>query len=77
MLTVTIQRGPLTITNASAMHAEYGAGAYLQWYWRKFDDEDWKIMLVTDSHITNDGFTLTVTPNDVDEKIVFKCELEV
>ena len=77
VLTVTIQRGPLTITNASAMHAEYGAGAYLQWYWRKFDDEDWKIMLVTDSHITNDGFTLTVTPNDVDEKIVFKCELEV
>lgn len=77
VLTVTIQKGPLTITNASAMHAEYGAGAYLQWYWRKFDDEDWKIMLVTDSHIANDGFTLTVTPNDVDEKIVFKCELEV
>lgn len=77
VLTVTIQKGPLTITDALAMRAEYGAGSYLQWYWRKFDDEDWRIMLVTDSHITNDGFTLTVTPDDVDEKIVFKCELEV
>ena len=77
VLTVTIFKGALVITDAAAMHAEYGAGAYLQWYWRKFDDEDWSVMLVSDSHITNDGFMLTVTPDDVDEKIVFKCELEV
>lgn len=76
-LTVTIYKGALVITNATAMRAEYGAGAYLQWYWRKFEDEDWSVMLVSDTHITNDGFTLTVTPNDVDEKIVFKCELIV
>lgn len=75
VLTVTIQKGALTITTAAAMRAEYGASAYLQWYWRKFDDEDWKVMLITDSHITDDGFTLTVTPDDVDEKIVFKCDL--
>ena len=75
VLTVTIQKGSSTITTAAAMRAEYGASAYLQWYWRKFDDEDWKVMLITDSHITDDGFTLTVTPADVDEKIVFKCDL--
>ena len=75
VLTVTIQKGALTITTAAAMRAEYGASAYLQWYWRKFDDENWKVMLITDSHITDDGFTLTVTPDDVDEKIVFKCDL--
>ena len=77
VLTVTIFKGPLTITNATAMRAEYGSGAYLQWYWRKFDDESWRTMLVSDTHIQNDGFTLTVTPDDVDEKIVFKCDLIV
>ena len=77
VLTVTIYKGGKRITNASAMHAEYGAGAYLQWYWRKFDDSDWRTMLVSDSHITDDGFTLTITPDDVDEKIVFKCDLIV
>lgn len=74
-LTVTVHKGPLVITNATALHAEYGAGAYLQWSWRKFEDEDWSVMLVSDSHITQDGFCLTITPADVDEKIVFKCDL--
>ena len=76
-LTVTIYKGGSVITNAAAMRAEYGSHAYLQWYWRKFDDENWRTMLITDSHITQDGFMLTITPDDVDEKIVFKCELIV
>lgn len=77
VLTVTITKGALIISDVSAMKAEYGSGAFLQWYWRKSDDDDWKVMLVTDSHITNGGFRLDITPDDVDEKIVFKCELEV
>lgn len=77
VLTVTITKGALVITNATAMHAEYGAGSHLQWYWRKFEDNDWSAMLITDTHISDDGFTLTVSPDDVDEKIVFKCELQV
>lgn len=77
VLTVTIQKGTQNITDAAAMKAVFGAGAYLQWYWRKFDDDDWGVMSVADGHITDDGFTLTVTPDDVDEKIVFKCDLEV
>lgn len=77
VLTVTIQRGAKTITDAAAMRAEYGSGAFLQWYWRKFEDEEWRVMLISDEHISDSGFTLTITPDDVDEKIVFKCELEV
>ena len=77
VLTVTIYKGGLTIANSTAMHAEFGQGAYLQWYWRKYEDDNWSVMSVSDSHITDDGFTLTVTPDDVDEKIVFKCELQV
>lgn len=77
VLTVTIYKGNKIITDKTAMQAEYGAGAYLQWKYRRFEDEDWHQMLVTDSHLSNDGFTLTVTPADVDEKIVFKCDLEI
>jgi len=75
VLTVTIQKGSLTINDISAMRAEYGVGSYLQWYWRKYNDNDWQVIASSDSHITNNGFSLTVTPNDVDEKIVFKCDL--
>ena len=77
VLTVTIQKGAQNITDAATMRTTFGSGAYLQWYWRKFDDDDWGIMSILDSHISDGGFTLTVTPDDVDEKIVFKCDLEV
>ena len=77
VLTVTIQKGDQNITDSAAMQSVFGSGAYLQWYWRKFDDDDWGIMSVSDSHISDGGFTLTVTPDDVDEKIVFKCDLEI
>lgn len=77
VLTVTIYKGPLAITDAATMKAQYGAGSYLQWSWRKSEDADWSVMSVSDSHISQDGFMLTITPADVDEKIVFKCDLIV
>ena len=77
VLTVTIYKGPLAITDSATMKAQYGAGSYLQWSWRKSEDADWSVMSVSDSHISQDGFMLTITPADVDEKIVFKCDLIV
>lgn len=76
-LTVTIYKGSETIADASTMRSIYGQGAYLQWYCRKFDDEFWHTLSIDDSHITQEGFCLTITPDDVDEKIVFKCDLIV
>ena len=75
VLTVHVFKGKHEITDINLLHAFYGNTAYLQWKWRKYEDEDWRTMLSTDSHISNNGFTLTVTPDDVNEKIVFKCEL--
>lgn len=77
VLTVTIQRGSKTVTDADTLRAEYGAGAYLQWKWRKFDDEAFRTISSADSRLRRDGFELVVTPEDVDEKIVFQCDLEV
>lgn len=77
VLTVTIQKGTQNITDAATMRSVFGTGSYLQWYWRKLEDESWRVLSVSDSHISDEGFSLTITPDDVDEKIVFKCDLEV
>ena len=75
VLTVTIQKGVQIINDILGLRSTFGSNAYLQWQFRKFDDESWRTMLVSDEHITDNGFSLTITPDDVDEKIVFKCDL--
>ena len=32
-------------------------------------------MSASDSHITEGGFAMNVTPDDVDEQITFQCDL--
>ena len=76
-LRVTVVRGAESITDLQALRAAFGAGAYLQWYFRKQADQEWSTMSVSDSHITEGGFCMTVTPEDVDEQILFQCDLIV
>lgn len=76
-LRVTIIKGPKIITDLQALRAQFGSGAYLQWYFRKQVDQEWSTMSVSDSRITEGGFCLTVTPDDVDEQITFQCDLVV
>lgn len=74
-LRVTVIKGPKIITDAAALQAEFGTSAYLQWYFRKQADQEWNTMSVSDSHITEGGFCMNVTPDDVDEQIIFQCDL--
>jgi hypothetical protein len=76
-LRVTVIKGSRIITDATHLHSEFGSGAYLQWSWRKQADQEWSAMSVNDSHITEGGFCLNVTPQDVDEQITFQCDLVV
>lgn len=75
-LRVTVIKGAKIITDLQTLRQEFGAGAYLQWYWRKQADDAWSRMSVSDSHITEGGFAMNVTPQDVDEQITFQCDLE-
>lgn len=77
VLTVTIIYGAQTITDITGLRAAFGASAHLQWYYKTPDENSWHTMLATDTHITNNGFALTVSPDDVDEQILFQCDLEV
>lgn len=74
-LRVTVIKGGESITDLQALQAQFGVGAYLQWYFRKQADQEWSTMSVSDSRITEGGFCLTVTPDDVDEQITFQCDL--
>lgn len=75
-LRVTIVKGGESITDITALRTEFGSGACLRWYFRKQADQEWSALSVSDSRITEGGFCLTVTPDDVDEQITFQCDLE-
>lgn len=74
-LTVILYRGGTKITNATAMHEVYGPGAYLQWSWRRMDDDRFGIISSDDERIIDDGFTFILSSDDVDTKVTFTCEL--
>lgn len=75
VLTVTVYHGSKRITDIETLQAEYGAGAYLEWSWQRLNDESFGVILSTDSRISNGGFTFTLSPEDVDTKVVFMCQL--
>lgn len=75
VLTVNIIKAGETITDATRMKAVFGEAAYLQWYWKKIDDLFFHVIVSTDSMISDSGFKLTLTPDKVDTKVTFQCEL--
>ncbi len=75
VLNVVIFKGGKTITDAAAMHAEFGNTAYLEWYWQRIGEKTFGTILATDSRISDEGFSLSLSPSDVDTKVVFKCQL--
>ena len=75
VLTVTVIRGGEPITNIVDLQDAYGAGAYLEWSWKRLDESDFGVLSSADSRISGGGFTLTVSPDDVDTKVVFMCSL--
>lgn len=74
-LRVTIIKGAKIITDLQALQEEFGPGACLRWFFRKQADQEWSQMSASDSHITEGGFAMNVTPDDVDEQITFQCDL--
>ena len=63
------------IETAQALRARYGNSAYLQWLWKDTGANDYTTLLSSDSRISRDGFSLTVTPADISTQAVINCEL--
>lgn len=77
ILTVTIFYGSQKIENVDDLRNAFGIGAHIIWKWQRMGEEEFKTILSTDSRIKNDGFAFVLSPEDVDVKVTFNCELEV
>lgn len=75
VLTVTIYRGADRITNITTLREKMGNSVYLQWKWKRLNDSDYGIISASDSRISENGFKFTLSPQDVDTKVTFLCEL--
>lgn len=73
-LKVTVQIGNISITGIDRLKAVYGSSAFLQWSYKGLKGE--KVTLAQDDpKISDDGFTLTIEPKDIDVKGTFTCDL--
>lgn len=63
------------IDNAAELRRRFGAGAYLEWGWRDVVTDASHVLLSSDERIGNGGFTLTVSPDDIDTQAVISCTL--
>ena len=77
VFTVVIWRGATQITTIQQLRNTYGVGAYLEWKWKRMEDSDFHVIPSSDSRISQNGFRFEITPDDVDEKIVFQCDLNI
>lgn len=75
VLSVVIYHGTQRITDDATMKSVFGSSAYLQWKWQRLDDNSFGVIPASDSRFGADGFTFTLSPEDVDTKITFMCEL--
>ena len=77
VLSVVLYHGSKRITDAETMKEVFGQEAYLQWKWQRLDEDSFGIISANDSRFGNEGFTFTLSPDDVDTKVTFMCELIV
>lgn len=76
VLSAVVYKGGERIMDIDALRAAFGAGAYLEWSWQRIDESEYGVIVTDDPMVGADGFTLTVTPDQVDTKVTFKCELK-
>ena len=75
VLSVVLYHGKQRITDSTTMKEVFGSGAYLQWHWQRLDDESFGVLSSSDPRFGDEGFTFTLSPDDVDTKVTFMCEL--
>lgn len=77
ILSVVIYHGKTRITDIEKLKEVFGDSAYIQWKWKRINEESYGVISSSDSRLINDGFSFKVSPDDVDVKVTFMCELIV
>lgn len=74
-LTVNVIVGDQRITSYRQLQEHFGSEAYLQWSVKRQGETEFTDLPANDSRISDNGFILTLNPNDVNVKTVFDCSL--
>lgn len=69
------KRGQELTTLTALRQAMLDATARIRWYVLREGDTDWVSLADSDPMLSNDGFALTVAPDDVTVKCTFKAEI--
>lgn len=75
VLSAVVYRGNFRITDIFALKENIGVSAYLEWSWKRLDDESFGVISADDPRIGDNGFTFTLSPEDVNTKVTFMCSL--
>lgn len=75
VLNIIIIRGTQYITDMTTLRAAMGNSVYLQWKYQKPDEDGMGVISSSDTRLKDEGFTFIISPDDVDERITFFCEL--
>ena len=75
VLSVVIYRGSQRITDMTTLKQAMGEYVYLEWSSKGINDSDFTVISSTDSRIGSEGFTLTLSRNDIGSKATFACNL--
>lgn len=74
-LTVTVYKGKQRITNIDQLHEAFGEEVHLQWKSRIDENDEYLLIPSIDERISEGGFKFKISPNDIDTKGVYTCDL--
>jgi hypothetical protein len=77
LMVIVFQPGGTRIEDQTALTDAFGSSAHIEWRWRRDDEDEWKTILTSDDRLTDDGFTLTVSPDDVNDRTSFEASVVV
>ena len=77
LMVVVFQPGGTRIEDQMALTAAFGSSARIEWQWRRDDADDWSTILSSDSRLSDDGFSFTVSPDDVNDRTSFEASVVV
>ncbi len=74
-LSVIIYNGQNRITTSEELHKVMSSDVHLKWYYKTNDQANHIDIPANDSRISNDGFKLVPTADDIANRVSFKCRL--
>lgn len=75
VLTAVIYHGTERITSNTRLKTVFGNSTVsVRWSIQKFNETSFTVISANDSRIGSDGFTFSLTPDDIENKVTLKCE---